>query len=174
MFKGKLPYLIAAVVLAVLLSGWFLFRSHHADAYRTARVERGDIEATISATGNCNAVVTVQVGSQVSGNIKELHADFNTKVKKGQLVARIDPEIFQAKVNQAQANLETTRATVMNMSAMVQKTTADVATATAGVEAAKENVAKAKVAVLDAQVKLKRRLELANQGLIAPEERETA
>ena len=68
------------------------------------RVDRGAITSTISATGNLNAVVTVEVGAQVSGNISALYVDFNTKVKKGQLVARIDPEIFEARVNQTQAN----------------------------------------------------------------------
>ena len=82
--------------------------------YRTGTVERGDINVAISATGDPNAVVTVQVGSQVSGNILELFADFNTRVTKGELIARIDPAPFQAKVNQAQANLDAARAAVAN------------------------------------------------------------
>jgi multidrug resistance efflux pump len=94
-----------------------------------ASVQRGDIDATISATGTSNAVVSVQVGSQVSGNIKALYADFNTKVTKGQLVALIDPEIFQARVNQAQANLDNARISVLNYGAQVQKAAGDVAAA---------------------------------------------
>ena len=70
-----------------------------------ARVERGPLTAAVSATGNLNAVITVQVGSQVSGQIKELLVDFNSIVKKNQVIARIDPEIFEAKVNQAKADL---------------------------------------------------------------------
>src|SRR5688500_18663266 len=72
----------------------------NAPKYRTTRVERGPLTSAVSATGNLNAVTTVLVGSQVSGQVKELHADFNTLVKKNQVIARIDPEIFQAKVGQ--------------------------------------------------------------------------
>src|SRR5213595_3856590 len=71
--------------------------------YRVARLERGPLTAAVSATGNLNAVITVQVGSQVSGQIKKLYADFNSVVKKGQVIAKIDPEIFDAQLSQAQA-----------------------------------------------------------------------
>src|SRR5207237_7743577 len=108
-----------------------ILKGHHQADFRTARVERGDIQATISATGTSNAVVTVQVGSQVSGNIKALYADFNTKVTKGQLVALIDPEIFQAKVNQAQASLDNARASALNYKAQIQTAAADVSAAQA-------------------------------------------
>src|SRR5262245_44365718 len=94
--------------------------------YRTVPVQHGDVNATISATGNPNAVVTVQVGSQVSGTIVALYADFNTKVAKGQLIARIDPAPFQAKVEQAQANLDAARAAVANAQAVVQQAMANI------------------------------------------------
>jgi HlyD family secretion protein len=116
----------------------------------------------------------VQVGSQVSGNIKALYADFNTKVTKGQLVALIDPELFQARVTQAQANLDNARATVLNYTAQIQKAAADVSSAQANVQFAKQNVAKAKVAVIDSDSKLKRRLDLTNQGILSKEDKETA
>src|SRR5258706_3487198 len=106
MSKRKVVSIIGGVVAIAALGGWALLRDAGRQEYRTARVERGAIDATISATGTSNANVTVLVGSQVSGNIKALYADFNTKVKKGQLVALIDPELFQAKVNQAQANVD--------------------------------------------------------------------
>ncbi len=172
--KGKLLLAIIGAIAVLGLGGWAFLRGQNRVEYRTAKVERGEIEATISATGNPNAVVTVQVGSQVSGNIKELHADFNTKVKKGQLVARIDPEIFEAKVNQAKGNLDNARAAVLNARAMLQKTEADVANAKASLEAAKANVAKAKVAVLDARIKFKSRLDLFKEGGISAEERDSA
>src|SRR5690348_11139168 len=70
---------VAAVLLVIL--GWVLFQGQGGTEYRTARVERGDIQSTVSASGSPNAVVTVQVGSQVSGNISALYVDFNTKVK---------------------------------------------------------------------------------------------
>ncbi len=172
--KGKVLLVIIGVTAISALGGWAYFRGQNRVEYRTAQIERGDIEATISATGNPNAVITVQVGSQVSGNIKELHADFNTKVKKGQVVARIDPEIFEAKVNQARANLDNARAAVLNARAMLGKTEAEIANARASLEGAKANVAKAKVVVLDAQIKLKSRIGLYKEGGISAEERDSA
>jgi HlyD family secretion protein len=172
--KAKVLSVIVGLIGLSVLGGWAYLRGQNRVEYRTVKVERGDIEATISATGNPNAVVTVQVGSQVSGNIKELYADFNTKVKKGQLVARIDPEIFVTKVNQAKATLDNMRAAVLNARAMLQKTEADIANAKASLEGAKANAAKAKVAVLDAQIKLKSRINLFKEGGISAEERDSA
>src|SRR5215472_3096849 len=94
----RLLVILAIVTPALIVSAWAHFRREHRAGYRTLTAERGSISSTISATGNPNAVVTVQVGSQVSGNIMALYADFNNKVQKGQLIARIDPAPFQAKV----------------------------------------------------------------------------
>ena len=96
-----------ACVAVALAVGVELWRIHSANAigYDTVPVERGPIQASVTATGTLNAVVDVQVGSQVSGNIKALYADFNTKVTKGQLVAQIDPQVFQTQVDQATAAL---------------------------------------------------------------------
>ncbi len=74
--------------------------------YRTAKVDRGDVTQTVTATGSVSAVTTVAVGSQVSGIIQRLHADFNSQVKKGDLLAELDPTPFEEKVNAAQAGLE--------------------------------------------------------------------
>ena len=71
----------------------------------TAAVTRGDIVDTVGATGTLQAVTTVQVGTQVSGTIQELYADFNSLVKKGQVLARLDPSLFQTQIEQARANL---------------------------------------------------------------------
>ena len=172
--SGKVLLVIIGLIALSALGGWAYFSKQNRLEYRTERVERGEIEVTVSATGNPNAVVTVQVGSQVSGNIKELHADFNTRVKKGQLVARIDPEIFEAKLSQARANLDNARAAVLNARAMLQKTEADIANARASLEGAKANMAKAKVSVLDAQIKLKSRIGLFKEGGISAEERDSA
>src|ERR671935_3289596 len=78
----------------------------------TSPVTRGDIVDTVGSTGTLQAVTTVQVGSQVSGNISWLGADFNSIVRKGQVIARIDPSIFQAQVEQARANLARAQADV--------------------------------------------------------------
>src|SRR5919198_2248914 len=70
----------------------------------TAAVDRGRITAKVTASGTVSALVTVQVGSQVSGRIKSLHADFNSQVKKGDVIATIDPQLFEAALDQARAN----------------------------------------------------------------------
>src|SRR5437773_8335006 len=95
---------LVVLLLAGGISGYFYAQSRgNVPKFRTAKVERGPLTAAVSATGNLNAVITVQVGSQVSGQIKELLADFNTVVKKGQLIARIDPAIVEVKGNRPRA-----------------------------------------------------------------------
>src|SRR5689334_19397012 len=79
-------------------------------AYQTATVTRGPITQAVTATGTLNPVVNVQVGSQVSGNIAKLFADFNSEVKAGQTVAQIDPMLFQAAVTQAEGDLASAQA----------------------------------------------------------------
>jgi HlyD family secretion protein len=106
---------IAVAGMAAVTSGYMLYRRAHSDAtpaYRTAAVERGNIEATVSATGSLSAVRTVQVGTQVSGQISAIYVDFNSKVKKGQLIARIDPTLQQQAVADAQAGVERAQATL--------------------------------------------------------------
>ena len=94
---------ISAVIFAV---AFISFRNRgNAVKYRTEKVTRGDIEAVITATGTVNAVTMVLVGTQVSGTIKNIYVDFNSPVKKGQVIARIDPATFEAQVGQARANL---------------------------------------------------------------------
>jgi len=104
--------LIAAVVVTAAVYGGFRFFGGAADQprFKLAKVERGPLTAVVAATGTLNPVVSVQVGSQVSGQIKEILVDFNSPVKAGQLIARIDPETFQLRVRQAEADLEATRA----------------------------------------------------------------
>src|SRR6201997_4340012 len=79
----------------------------------TAKVERGDVHDVVEATGTINAVITVQVGSQVSGTISKLFVDFNSRVHKGDLVALIDPALFKGAVQQATADLENARANLI-------------------------------------------------------------
>jgi len=168
-------WIAAGLVAAMAALGVLAVLHRRADIqYRTVVIGRGGIAATVSATGNPNAVVTVQVGSQVSGNILALYADFNTKVKKGQVVARIDPQIFQAKVDQARATLNAQQAAVVNAEAQIAKSRADVASAKASVANAEANVVKAQSAVKDAKSKLDRRLVLVEQGIMTKEDGETA
>src|SRR5208283_2040180 len=173
--QRRTALIIAAAVVAVAgLGTWMLRRSQGALQYRTATVEHSDINVTISATGNPNAVVTVQVGSEVSGTIIALEADFNTKVVKGQLVARIDPAPFQARLDQAKANLDSAKAAEVNAEAGVQKAQAAIQAANATLASAKANSLKAQVAHQDAQSKAARREQLAKEGIVDQEDVETA
>lgn len=108
--------LLAGAAVPLLLGGVWLIRSAEgsaAPAYRTAVIERGDIEASVSATGKLGAVTTVQVGTQVSGQVSAIHVDFNDRVTKGQLIARIDPTLQQQTVRDAQAGLERAQAELL-------------------------------------------------------------
>src|SRR5213078_1241918 len=165
----RLLSLLAVAVLAGAGVWAYLYTQSigNAPKYRLARVERGPLTAAVSATGNLNAVITVQVGSQVSGQIKELFVDFNSVVKKGQVVARIDPDIFEAKVNQAKADLASAKSAVLNQQAQVERSRADVENARAAHAEGKAQTAKAQVAVVDTKRDLDRKTELFARELIA-------
>ncbi|MEX2325311.1 MAG: efflux RND transporter periplasmic adaptor subunit, partial [Gemmatimonadaceae bacterium] len=101
-----------AALLVIVVAGWMVSRanSEKESPYRFATVERGDLEASVSATGKLGAVTTVQVGTQVSGQVSAIHVDFNDRVRKGQLIARIDPTLQQQAVRDALAGLERAQA----------------------------------------------------------------
>ena len=111
----KLKITVAAVALASLGgTAWFYQRADGKEApqYRTAALTRGSLKSTVSATGTLQAVRTVQVGTQVSGQVAQIYVDFNDHVKKGQLLARIDPTLQQQAVEDAQAQLDRAQATL--------------------------------------------------------------
>ena len=163
-----------AAVVAAGVGTWAVVGGQAGLQYRTATVEHGDINVAVSATGNPNAVVTVQVGTQVSGVILALFADFNTKVTKGQLIARIEPAPFQAKVDQAQANLDASRAAVANAQAVIQQAMAGIQAANSSLAAAQANVVKGEAVAEDAKVKVDRRVIMVKQGADSKEDLETA
>ena len=99
----------------------FQFRGQDKPQYFTAKADRGDIREVVEATGTINAVITVQVGSQVSGTISHLFVDFNSRVRKGQLVAQIDPPLFQGAVLQAKGDLANAKANVASARANLEK-----------------------------------------------------
>jgi HlyD family secretion protein len=99
------------IVIFIILTGFIFSCKGDGPAFRTETVTRGDILQTVTATGTVNAVTTVLVGTQVSGTIKSLYADFNSRVTKGQLIALIDPEMLEAQLAQAKANVEKADAT---------------------------------------------------------------
>jgi HlyD family secretion protein len=124
---------MVALLAIVVLVGAFLWGNQtSASDYITARVERTNLEVNVSATGTVQAVVTVQVGSQVSGTLSWLGADFNSQVKKGQLIARLDPAIFQAQLDNATAN-------VINAEAAIRAAETEIKNQQANLQAAKAN-----------------------------------
>jgi HlyD family secretion protein len=168
---GAVPLGVAAIAATLL----WRYASHPAPpTFQFARVERGRIDATVSATGACNAVVDVQVGSQVSGNINAFYADFNTHVKKGQLVALIDPAPFEAAVNQADATLNAAKAAVVTARANLAKAQSDQAGALANVANEKANEVKAQSAVDLAKLANERQQALVKDGISAQQDAETA
>ena len=137
------------------------------DTYITVETTRGSIRHSVSSTGILQAVVTVQVGSEVSGRVRELDADFNSIVKKGQLLAVIDPANFEAQRARAQAALGIARANVKNAEAALGNRRAELISSKANLEAAR-------VARKDAAQVLKRARELHEDALIPEREIEAA
>lgn len=131
---------ITAIIIAIVgIAGFFFYKRTPEISYKTAKIERGSIVSTVAATGNLSAVTTVQVGTQVSGTIQKLYVDFNSRVKKGQAIAVIDPSLFNASVEQAQGNYLTADA----------------------------NLQKAKVTLADAERTYKRNKQLLAEGIIS-------
>jgi HlyD family secretion protein len=175
MKRRALWTVLVLVLVGGLTAGYFYTQSSgNRSPFRTAPVTRGTLTAAISATGTINAVITVQVGSQVSGQIKELFADFNSQVKKSQVIARIDPDIFEAKVNQAKAQVDNAKAAVLNQQAAIERARADSGNARAALAVAKAQTAKARVAVLDSRRDLGRKADLNKKGFIAQADEDAA
>lgn len=141
--------LLIGVVLAVAVAGaayLYLKKENGTLTYRTAKVERGDIVDTITATGNINAVTTVSVGSQISGTIQKLFVDYNSHVRKDQVIAQIDPQLLEASVTQALGSFDN----------------------------AKASLEKAKVTVTDTERTYRRNRELLPNGFVAQSDVDTA
>jgi HlyD family secretion protein len=165
MENRKKKYLIAIGIIVIILAGGFLFyqwsgQTGSNQKFRLVKVERGEISFVVTATGTINPVINVLVGSQVSGTIKALYADFNSQVKEGQVIAQIDPAIFQAQVDQAKANVLSTQANLLN--------------ARSNLVNAKANLVKAEIAVVDAKRTLDRNKPLVEKKVIAQAAMDTA
>ena len=160
----KKTYLIAAAVVLALAGGgaWWWLQRGAADAvqYRTTKIERGPLQATVSASGAVNPVTQVSVGTQVSGQIKDLFVDFNSEVKAGQLIAVIDPETFEYRVRSAQADVDSARAMVL--------------TALANVAASRAQVSRARVDLEEAKRDFERKQSLVEKQFIAQSEGDKA
>lgn len=165
-FKGPL---LTLIVLGAVggTAGYFYFgRKATAEEYITAKIERGNVRNTVSATGALQAVTTVQVGSQVSGNIKALYVDFNSNVRKGQVVAQLDPSIFQAQVAQQRANVEQARANLADAQAKLVSAEVAIESQRANVGSASANLEALKAQRDDAKSALQRQEGLATAGII--------
>src|SRR5216684_2115482 len=183
LLSQKKQLMLGGGALAIVaLAGFYFWGNQSAAAqYLTAKVERGNLRNTVTATGTLQAVTTVQVGSQASGTLSALNADFNSIVKKGQVIAQLDPSVSKAQVDQARANLQQAQASVTQARASVGQSRAGVSDAQAKALAAKSTVqnnqagvsgAQANLAVLKAQLDdalafLKQQDYLLKSGVIA-------
>jgi HlyD family secretion protein len=135
-------------------------------SYVMASVERGDMRTTLSATGSLNALVTVKVGSQLSGQISELLVDFNDKVVKGQIIATLDSSTFASQVREAEAALDIARANAAAARAALDKSTVEVVVSAKGIAAATARVKAANVQAGDRKRDLKRKSTLAERATL--------
>jgi HlyD family secretion protein len=190
LLAGKKKLLLGGGFMAVIVLAGFYFWGNDSSTpqYMTARIERGNLRNTVTATGTLQAVTTVQVGSQASGTISALYADFNSVVKKGQVIAQLDPSVSKAQVDQARANLEQARASLAQSRAAVVNSRAGVTDAQAknlaaqstvqnnqaGVSGAEANVAVLKAQQDDALSLLKQQESLLKAGVIAQRDYDVA
>ena len=156
----KKKALIAAGLVIVVAIVAFSARKQRTTAsqYFTAQVESGPLRKVVNATGVVQTVVTVQVGSQISGQVEELYADFNSIVKRGQLLAKLDPRNFQAQVENAQASVAAARA-------RVRSAEADQRTQVANMQSARANLEAARVARDNTAILFQRASELNKSGV---------
>lgn len=174
--SGRRAILLGGTMaMAAGLSAYVLLaRAEPGPAYRLARVEQGPLVSAITATGTMSALVTVEVSSQLSGQIAELNADFNSRVSKGQVLARLNGDQLAARLAQATADLESARASVTQQQALLDKARADVANAKASVATAEAQRVRADLTQRDADRDLARRQELRGRGVIATADLEKA
>jgi HlyD family secretion protein len=142
----KYLIILAVVLLISGIAGFFYLKRTPEVSYKTVRIERGTIVSTVAATGNLSAVTTVQVGTQVSGTIQKLYVDYNSRVKKGQAIAEIDPSLFNASIEQSQGNFLSAEA----------------------------NLLKAKVTLTDAERTVNRNKKLLSDGIISQSDYDVA
>jgi len=151
----------AAIAAAIGAYVWFTAEpAGPAPRYRLAALERGPITAVVIASGTLNAVTTVQVGSQISGQVKEIYADFNSPVKENQIIARIDPATYELRVNQARADLDAAQSAVT--------------VARSGLAAQQAELGRVRVTLADAQRDYERKSSLVEKSFISGAELDKA
>ncbi|MCF8043950.1 MAG: efflux RND transporter periplasmic adaptor subunit [Desulfarculaceae bacterium] len=168
--KKRKIWMLGAVLLIGAAVGTALFMDGgdgSADAYRTATVEKGNIKATVASTGKLAPLNTVEVGSQVSGNIKEIYVDYNSVVKNDQVITLIDPEIYAGQVNQAKAHLEKARVNLLKMRN-------ETAAARADEQSARAQLFAARATFREAKLDYQRKVKLAKRKAIATSQLDSA
>ena len=161
---------IGLLGLALLLSAaFFVFDGDGTPAkkFQTAKIERGSITKSVSASGRLNPVVTVEVGSEISGQVSELLVDFNSEVKSGQVIARIDPERFEAEVLKSTAELSVAKAVIATKRAAVDQALANLANAKSVLIALKADVERFGVSRNDLKLDYDRKTKLLERGVVA-------
>lgn len=157
----KIILLATAVIAGVAIAGaWVLRRGPDPPKFLTARVEQGAITSVVQATGTINPLTTVPVGSYVSGTVKYIFADFNSRVHAGQVLAQLDPEVYEAQVTQARGNLDNAIANEKNLDAGIPVQEAVIKTNEANLE-------RLKAAAEYARITAQRFMELTKQGVIS-------
>lgn len=159
-----LPAVLLLLVAAGAAAFHFFAQAEPPPRFRFAKVDTGTIVSAVSSTGTVNPVVTVLVGSQVSGQIKELLADFNTPVTSGQIIARLDADQTDARMAQAQADLKAADAALVMQRAQAERAKAEVDTARANVANNKANVVRSEVVLKDAERDYQRKSDLLKRG----------
>ena len=172
--KKKLPVFLFVVFAVGLL--FYIIKDSDGEKpkYRLIKAEEGSIVSTVSCTGALGAVITVKVGSQVSGQIKELLADFNSEVEKGEVIARIDPENFQARLRQSEAELAVARANVTIKRAAVKRSRAELQNARNAYASAQAQTEKFRVSLADARRDYDRKKKLHKGSIISESEKDKA
>lgn len=166
-------YWIVLLIIALASAVWIwgkdrIWAPEKAEArYKLTKVERKDMVNTVSATGELSAVVTVEVGTEVSGLIKELLVDYNTQVSAGQIIAHIDPESYKTLMRQAEAELALARARLLTQKTEILRFEADLESAEANGSAAQAQAKKARVTLKNAQRNLKREKALKEKTIVS-------
>ena len=164
------PLVFAGVgLIGVILLGIFFWLGEETSGvtYRLEKLKRGDIKKSVSASGELNAVVTVEVGSEISGQVSEIIVDFNSKVKADQIIARIDPESFIARVKQAEAELAVARALVATRKASIAQAIANIGNANSVLASADADVSRLVVTSKDLKQDFDRKSILRKKGVVA-------
>src|SRR3984957_18842055 len=159
--------MVAPPVALILWFGYVSIGERSNAQYFTAKVDQGDISQVVQTTGTINPYNTVPVGSVVSGNIVAINVDFNSKVKKDDVLAQIDPTPFQAALAQAEASYQNAVANVANLEAQI-------GTSRANVDTMKANIVKAHATTIDMGTQQKRTKLLADQGVLSAQQNDDA